>query len=223
MDRQILLRAINFLYHTLTRTEFRGLENIPLTGGIILATNHMSRVDVPLLFITPNRKDVNALVADKYLKNPFFKIILSAAKVIWLDREKADFAALRIAREYIQNGGAIGIAPEGTRSKTGSLIEGKAGTALLAHRAGCPIIPVGITGTESAVHQLLTFRRPKLVVRYGKPFYLPLISQEDRTLWLAECTEEIMCQIAALLPEAYRGLYKDHSRINEILKSNIIE
>ena len=220
MDRQTLFNIINFLYRHLTRTEFCGLENVPPTGGIILATNHMSRVDVPLLFITPSRKDVNALVADKYLKRPFFRIILNAANVIWLDREKADFAALRTAREYIQNGGAIGIAPEGTRSKTGSLIEGKAGTVLLAHRAGCPIIPVGVTGTESAIKQLFTFRRPKLVVRYGKPFYLPPISQAERSLWLSKCTDEIMCQIAALLPESYRGVYKNHPRLKEILKSN---
>ncbi|MGA9396662.1 MAG: lysophospholipid acyltransferase family protein [Anaerolineaceae bacterium] len=218
MDRQKLLNIINFLYHTLTRTEFYGLENVPPTGGIILATNHMSRVDVPLLFITPNRMDVNALVADKYIKYPFFRIILNAANVIWLDREKADFAALRTAREYIQNGGAIGIAPEGTRSKTGSLIEGKAGTALIAHRAGCPIIPVAITGTESAIKKLFTFRRPKLVVRYGKPFYLPPISQDDRALWLSKCTDEIMCQIAALLPESYHGVYKDHPRLKVLLK-----
>ncbi len=177
----------------------------------------MSRVDVPLLFITPNRKDVNALVADKYLKNPFFRIILGAANVIWLDREKADFAALRTAREYIQNGGAIGIAPEGTRSKTGSLIGGKAGTVLLAYRAECPIVPVGVTGTENAIKQLFTFRRPKLVVRYGKPFYLPPIKQQDRTLWLSQCTDEIMCRIAALLPESYRGVYKDHPRLKEIM------
>jgi 1-acyl-sn-glycerol-3-phosphate acyltransferase len=220
MDRKVLLKLINFAYRTLTKTDFVGVENIPTTGGVIIATNHMSRVDVPLLFITPNRPDISALAADKYKKHPIFSIILNAAKVIWLDRDKADFSALSIARQYIQNGGAIGIAPEGTRSNTGGLIEGKAGTALLAARAGCPIIPVGITGTETAIKKLLSFRIPRLVVRYGKPFWLPPITQEDRSLWLKQCTDEIMCRIAALLPEQYHGFYRNHPRLKELQKSS---
>ncbi len=219
MDRKLLLKVVNFVYKTLARTEFIGVENIPALGGIILATNHMSRADVPLLMLTPNRPDMLALAADKYKKHPIFSVILNAADVIWLDREKADFSALTTARQYIQKGGAIGIAPEGTRSKVGSLIEGKAGTALLAARANCPIIPVGITGTESAVKKLFTLHRPKLVVRYGKAFKLPPISQDDRAVWLSKCTDEIMCRIAALLPESYRGFYKDHPRLLELLNS----
>jgi 1-acyl-sn-glycerol-3-phosphate acyltransferase len=219
VERKRLLKVVNFVYKTLARTEFIGVENIPALGGIILATNHMSRADVPLLMLTPNRPDMLALAADKYKKHPIFSVILNAADVIWLDREKADFSALTTARQYIQNGGAIGIAPEGTRSKIGALIEGKAGTALLAARANCPIIPVGITGTEKAVKKLFTLHRPKLVVRYGKAFKLPPFSQEDRATWLSRCTDEIMCRIAALLPESYRGFYQDHPRLLELLNS----
>jgi 1-acyl-sn-glycerol-3-phosphate acyltransferase len=220
VERKRLLKVVNFVYKTLTRTEFIGVENIPALGGIILATNHMSRADVPLLMLTPNRPDMLALAADKYKKHPIFSVILNAADVIWLDREKADFSALTTARQYIQKGGAIGIAPEGTRSKVGALIEGKAGTALLATRANCPIIPVGITGTESAVKKLFTLQRPRLVVRYGKAFKLPPFSQDDRAVWLSRCTDEIMCHIAALLPESYRGFYKNHPRLLELLNSS---
>jgi 1-acyl-sn-glycerol-3-phosphate acyltransferase len=219
VERKRLLKIVRFVYKTLTRTEFIGTENIPTVGGVILATNHMSRADVPLLMLTPDRPDMLALAADKYKKHPIFRIILNAADVIWLDREKADFSALTLARQYIQNGGAIGIAPEGTRSKIGALIEGKAGTALLAARANCPIVPVGITGTETAVKKLFTLHRPKLVVRYGRAFRLPPFSQDDRTVWLSKCTDEIMCHIAALLPESYRGFYKDHPRLQELLNS----
>jgi 1-acyl-sn-glycerol-3-phosphate acyltransferase len=217
VERKFLLKIVNFVYKTLSRIEIVGAENIPAVGGVILATNHMSRVDVPLLLLTPKRPDILALAADKYKKHPIFSFILNAADVIWLDRDKADFSALTTARQHIQSGGAIGIAPEGTRSNVGSLIEGKAGTALLAARAGCPIIPVGITGTEIAIKKLLTLHRPKLVVRYGKAFKLPPFSHEDRAAWLLTCTDEIMCRIAALLPESYRGFYKDHPRLQELL------
>jgi 1-acyl-sn-glycerol-3-phosphate acyltransferase len=219
VNRKPLLKIVRLVYKTLAQTEFIGVENIPASGGVILATNHMSRADVPLLMLTPNRPDILALAADKYKKHPVFSIILNAANVIWLDREKADFSALSTARQYIQSGGAIGIAPEGTRSKIGALIEGKPGTALLAARANCPIIPVGITGTEIAIKKLLSFHRPNLVVRYGKAFKLPAISQEDRAAWLVRCTDEIMCRIAILLPESYRGFYKDHPRLLELQNS----
>jgi len=219
VERKKLLKIVQFFYSALTRTEFIGTENIPADGGLILATNHMSRADVPLLMLTPNRPDMVALAADKYKKHPIFSFILNAADVIWLDRDKADFSALSTARQYIQGGGAIGIAPEGTRSKIGALIEGKAGTALLAARANCPIIPVGITGTEVAIKKLLALHRPNLVVRYGKAFRLPPFSQADRAVWLSQSTDEIMCRIAALLPEAYRGFYKNHPRLKELLNS----
>ncbi|MBN2677418.1 MAG: 1-acyl-sn-glycerol-3-phosphate acyltransferase [Anaerolineaceae bacterium] len=219
MERKTLLKLISYAFRHLTRTEFVGVENVPTTGGIIIATNHMSRLDVPLLFITPNRPDISALAADKYKKHPLFSIILNAAKVIWLDREKADFSALSAARQYIQDGGAIGIAPEGTRSNTRALIEGKPGAALLAARAQCPIVPVGIAGTESAIMKLMAFHFPRLVVRYGKPFWLPPMSQRDRSSWLNRCTDEIMCQIAALLPEQYHGFYRDHPRLRVLLNS----
>jgi 1-acyl-sn-glycerol-3-phosphate acyltransferase len=219
VERKLLLRIINFAYKTFARPEFFGTENIPLHGGIILATNHMSFADVPMLMLTPGRPEISALAGDSYKKHVLFKIILNWANVIWIDREKADFSALTAARHHIQNGGALVIAPEGTRSKIGCLLEGKAGTALLAARARCPIIPVAITGTEVAFKKLLTFRRPKLVVRYGKVFQLPPFTQEDRSLWLNQCTEEIMCQIAALLPEQYRGFYKNHPRLKELIKT----
>jgi 1-acyl-sn-glycerol-3-phosphate acyltransferase len=217
VDRKLLLKIINFAYKTFARVEFIGTENVPESGGIILATNHMSFADVPMLMLTPKRPEITALAGDSYKKHLLFKFILNAANVIWIDREKADFSALTTARQHIQNGGAIVIAPEGTRSKIRSLLEGKAGTALLAARARCPIIPVGITGTEVAFKKLLTFHRPKLVVRYGKSFRLPAFTQEDRSLWLSQCTDEIMCQIAALLPESYHGFYKDHPRLKELL------
>jgi 1-acyl-sn-glycerol-3-phosphate acyltransferase len=219
VDRKLLLKIVNGLYKTLTRTEFIGVENIPRVGGIILATNHMSRIDVPLLMLTPYRSDITAMAADKYKKHPIFSIILNAANVIWLDREKADFSALTAARQHLQNGGAIGIAPEGTRSKVGALIEGKAGTALLAARADCPIVPVGVTGTEDAVKRLLSLHRPNLIIRYGKSFKLPPFTQGDRSVWLSMCTDEIMCRIAALLPEVYRGFYANHPRLRELVGS----
>ena len=201
----------------LTDTEYLGNENVPLTGGVLIATNHMSRIDIPVLFETPNRPEMTALVTTKYLKHPLLRWFIVTAKGIWLDRDTADFGAFRSAVEALKSGVAVGISPEGTRSSNGQLLEGKPGTALLALRANVPIVPVAITGTEDAARKLLTFRRPHITCQFGKMIPAPKMDRENREGQLQQLTDEIMCQIAAMLPEKYWGFYANHPRLKEIL------
>lgn len=217
LERNKLQRFVGFLMRHLTRTEYFGLENLPKRGGLLVATNHISRLDIPVLFVNPVRADITALVADKYLKNPFFRWFAVKAGGIWLDRTKADFSAFSQALATLQSGRALGIAPEGTRSHDQQLLEGKSGVVLLAHRGRVPVVPVGITGTETALAKIFTFRDPHITVRIGKPIQLPAFSREHREEDLQTQTDEIMCQIAALLPPDYRGFYAGHPRLKEIL------
>ena len=142
MKANNLRNLINWLMKHLTNTHFEGVENIPTDGGLLVATNHLSRMDIPVLFLIPNRPEMTALVTTKYLKHPLIRWFIVSAKGIWLDRDTADFGAFRSAVQALEQGKALGISPEGTRSKTGLLQEGKPGTALLALRAHVPIIPV---------------------------------------------------------------------------------
>lgn len=221
MKRETLRNILIFLIRHLTNTEYIGLENLPSQGGIIMATNHLSLIDSPLLLSTPTRPDITALVADKYKAYPLFRFIITTSGAIWIDRSKADFTAFRLAIEQIKAGKAMGIAPEGTRSATGKLNQGKSGSILLALKANVPIIPVAITGTENSVSQLLHFQRPRLRVRYGKAFYLPPIDRNNRDEQMQKATDEMMCRIAALLPENYRGYYTDHPRLKELLSIGV--
>lgn len=216
MKRETLRKIMAGLLTTLARVEFTGLEYLPQEGGLIVATNHMSRVDTLLLFINPARTDITALVADKYKKYPVFNWILDVGGVIWLDRDKADFGAFRVAVEWINKGVAMGIAPEGTRSRIGQLQEGKPGAVLLAQRTGVPIVPVGIAGTETFFRDLLRLRRPKVHLNFGPAFQLPPLNRANRDESLKQMTDEIMVRIAALLPSQYRGFYKDHPRLKEL-------
>jgi 1-acyl-sn-glycerol-3-phosphate acyltransferase len=215
-----LRRLIVWLMKILTDTEFVGMENIPDSGGVLIATNHMSRMDIPVLFIIPNRPEMTALVTTKYLKHPLIRWFIVTAEGIWLDRDRADFGAFRTAIEALEQGRAIGIAPEGTRSKTGQLLEGKAGTALLALRAHVPIVPVAITGTIGSFKKTITFQKPKIAARFGKLIPAPEFERGNREQQLQALTDEIMCQIAAMLPEKYRGFYADHPRLKSILREN---
>lgn len=217
MKRETLQSIFRFLLTRLARVEFCGLEHLPPSGPIIVATNHMSRMDTLYLFINPARPDITALVADKYQKYPVFNWILNTAGVIWLDRSKADFGAFRLAVDVIKSGVSLGIAPEGTRSTTGQLQAGKQGTALLALKAGVPVVPVGISGSEEYFRRLLTLRRPNLRLTFGPPIHLPPLDRDNREESLQNMTDEIMCRIAILLPPKYWGYYKDHPRLMEML------
>ncbi len=212
-----LRRIIGWLLKRLTDTEIRGIENIPLTGGVLIATNHMSRMDIPVLFQTPNRPDMTALVTTKYLKYPLLRWFIVTAQGIWLDRDTADFGAFRSAVEALKKGLAVGISPEGTRSSTGQLLEGKPGAALLAIRAGVPILPVAIAGTEDAVKKMFRFKKPHITATFGTLIPAPQLDRENREGQLQHLTDEIMCQIAAMLPEQYWGFYTNHPRLKEIL------
>jgi 1-acyl-sn-glycerol-3-phosphate acyltransferase len=110
----------------------------------------------------------------------------------------------------LKGGGVLGVAPEGTRSKTGQLIQGRSGVAFIATRADVPIVPAALWGTE----KIMKRPRPHVYARFGKPFRLP----EGRAKGdqLDAYTERIMCAIAALLPESYHGVYAGNPLIEEM-------
>lgn len=214
------LRSIfRFLFRVLTRLEVKGKDNFPGKGGYILASNHLDLIDAPLIFMLLERQDATALVAKKHQKNPFLRLLINAVGGIWLNRDEADTRALRAARTHLQEGGVLGIAPEGTRSTTGALIPAKTGIAYLAAFADVPIVPVGIWGTENGLKRAFTLKRPKIHVHFGKPFSLPPLDRQVRDESLKHNTDIIMSRIAALLPPEYRGVYADHPRLKELLQT----
>jgi 1-acyl-sn-glycerol-3-phosphate acyltransferase len=217
MESHKLRKLISWLMKHLTNTQYKGVENIPSTGGVLIATNHLSRMDIPVLFLVPNRPEMTALVTTKYLKHPLIKWFIVSAKGIWIDRDTADFSAFRQAVKALEDGKAVGIAPEGTRSKAGYLLEGKPGTALLALRAHVPIVPVAITGTIGAFKKTITLQHPTINAEFGALIPAPEIDRQHRDEQLQKLTDEIMCQIAVMLPESYRGFYANHPRLKELL------
>jgi len=219
MNRTTLRTLIHLALKLLSRVTVYGLERLPSRGGYILAVNHLSRVDAPLVFSLIERDEVTALVAEKYKQRPFFSWIIRLVDGIWINRGEADLHALRQARDHLRGGGVLGIAPEGTRSHTGALMRGKTGVAYLADKAGVPVIPVAISGTDGAVWQLLRFRRPAIQIQFGAPITFPPIQRLEREAALQRNTDEIMCQIAAMLPENYRGFYAEHPRLEELLEA----
>jgi len=198
--------------------EVHDMEKLP-AGNFIAAANHLGRLDTAVLLCIIDREDIIMPVAEKYKNHPLFGAIGRAVNAIWLNRFEADYPALREILARMQNGGMLVIAPEGTRSKTEALQEGRMGVAFLASKSGYPVLPVALTGTEDRriMENIKHFRRSKITVRAGDLFHIQIPKGKGREQAMREATDEIMCRIAALLPEKYRGVYTDQPRLKELL------
>lgn len=215
-----LIRIITrFILRLIARVELIDFDRVPQTETVIVVTNHLGRLDAILGYILVDRADVIMMVAEKYEKVALWRWIGSKLNVIWLNRFEADIHALRETTRRLKQGGILAVAPEGTRSPTEALQTGKPGAAFLAAKAGVPLLPVVLTGTEDRVvlERLRRFQRLDITVRVGEPFTLPPMDRKNRDAYLTEQTEEIMCRIAAYLPEKYHGVYAGHPRLNELL------
>ncbi|WKZ46211.1 MAG: lysophospholipid acyltransferase family protein [Anaerolineales bacterium] len=215
---RIVRSIIRLLMKLIADIEIHGLEKIP-EGNLIGAANHLGRLDTAALLAVIDREDIIMPVAEKYKNHWLFGMIGRAVNAIWLNRFEADFSALREILARMKDGGLLVIAPEGTRSKTESLQEAKLGVAFLASKSGFPVVPVAVTGTEDRliVENLKRLRRSRIVVHVGQPYKIEIPKGVGREQALREATDDLMCRIAAMLPEKYRGFYADHPRLKELL------
>lgn len=194
-----------FLVKLLTKFRVEGIENAPLEGRVIFVTNHLHYFDTPVGFTAAPRKGTPIVALD--YKKHIFGWIVSMLGAIFINRGEVDRQALTQAMEVLNDEGAIIMAVEGTRSRTGGLQEGKIGSAYLASRTNSPIVPVAMFGTEKVIPAWKKLRRAEVIVRVGEPFYLE--EGRHRTEKLYELTDLIMMRLAELLPASYRGVYAD--------------
>jgi len=211
---------VRFIMKMIADIEVHGKEKLP-QGNVIIAANHLGRLDTAVLLCITDRDDLIMPVAEKYKNHPLYGAIGRAANAIWLNRFEADYSALRQILERMKGGGMLVIAPEGTRSKTESLQQGKMGVTFLASKSGYPVLPVALTGNEDrrVVKNLRHFRRSKISVTANDLMEIHLPSGKGREQAMRLATDEIMCHIAAALPEKYRGVYADHPRLKELLNN----
>src|SRR5919197_1406817 len=205
--RNFIRWLVRVLFNLIARVEVIGDENVPQEGGCVIATNHLGIADVPLAFYALNRWDLFVMIGEKWEKVNLFRWVGKYFNFIFIDRFNPDIKTLRKVISLMEQKKILVIAPEGTRSRTGSLIEARQGASYLATKLNCPIIPAGIIGTEdkTILDNLKKLRRSHFIVTAGQPFTLPPLPKEHRDEALKQYTDEIMCHIAALLPEKYRG------------------
>ncbi len=213
--RWLIRRIFNLIAHV----EVSGYEYLPKDGSFVIATNHLGIVDVPIAFYALDRWDMFVMIGEKWREVNLFRWVGKYFNFIFIDRFNPDIKALRKVISLMEENNILVIAPEGTRSRTGSLIEAKPGVSYLATKLNRPIVPVGITGTEdkTILGNLKRFRRSPVTVTAGPAFTLPPLPKQNRDEALKQYTDEIMCHIAAILPEEYRGVYANHPKLKELL------
>lgn len=218
MNYRTLRSIVRFFMKRIADIEVNGIEKLP-AGNVIVAANHLGRLDTAALLCILDREDIIMPVAEKYRDHPLYGALGRAVNAVWLNRFEADYSALRQILERMKQGGLLVIAPEGTRSRTEALQEAKMGVAFLASKSGFPVLPVAVTGTEDRVivENLKRLRRSRITVTAADLMYIDIPKGTGREEALRQATDEIMCQIAARLPETYRGAYADHPRLQELL------
>jgi 1-acyl-sn-glycerol-3-phosphate acyltransferase len=217
--RSIIRWLIRAIFNLIARVDVSGYENLPTDSSFVIATNHLGMVDVPIAYYSLDYWDMFVLIGEKWQDVGLFRWVGKYFNFIFIDRFHPDLKALRKVIALMEENNILVIAPEGTRSRTGALIEAKPGVSYLASKLGRPIVPVALVGTEdkNVFGNLKRLRRSHITVKAGPAFTLPPLPRENRDEALKQYTDEIMCHIAALLPERYRGFYADHPRLKELL------
>jgi 1-acyl-sn-glycerol-3-phosphate acyltransferase len=191
------------------RVTVEGVEDLPQSGPLIIAANHMSNADPPFIggWLAPAlQRRPTFLAKESIFKGPLGLLIRS----LGAEPVKAggsDIGAYRTAKGILDRGGVVAILPEGTRSFDGVLTQPKPGVSLLATRTGAPVLPVGISGTAKLIGRERAFPDigTRIILRAGRPFQLTLPEGVDRRAALADADIELMRRIAALVEPRHRG------------------
>jgi 1-acyl-sn-glycerol-3-phosphate acyltransferase len=209
LAHRLTIGGLRGLTRALCRIHDAQLERVPAQGPLILVTNHVNLVEVPLLYTHLLPRRTTCFVASNRWENPFYRWLLDGAQMIPLHRGEADIAALREGLRRLEQGWIVIIAPEGTRSRTGKLQRGKAGVVPLALKSAAPLLPLVFFGHEGFGDNVRHLRRTDFHIAVGEPFHLKARTRNVTREVRQAMVDEIMRVLAALLPLENRGIYAD--------------
>lgn len=201
-----LFRAV---YATYFRWRVFGAEQVPLEGGVILASNHASFLDPPLVG-SGIKRDINYLARESLFRFPGIGALLRSWNAVPVDRDGGGAKGLKTILDRLLNGNGIILFPEGTRTKDGKLLPARSGIGLTVIKSTAPVVPVRVFGTFEAYGRNHKFPRPRrIAVKYGHPMNFEILRAEAKTCDKARLKEiyqqvadEIMAAIAGLEPKA---------------------
>ncbi|MEA4919881.1 MAG: lysophospholipid acyltransferase family protein [Clostridiaceae bacterium] len=217
MLRRFIRLYVNSKIKTHVRLNVEGLENLDTTfqRPFLFVCNHLSNADALLLNKVLEKEDITFVAGKKLRANSVTKLGFKIVKSIPISPDSPDMEAIKKIVAAVKAGNSILIFPEGTRSRSAKMNEGKRGILLFAKLTGAPIAPLAIWGSEKfmPIKEDMaeeTFHNAKVHIRVGEVFRLPQKGgEEGKTMYEDRCFNQIMTGIASLLPPAYQGVYED--------------
>lgn len=215
-------RTTNLTLGTFLRIMFRprylGRDKIPVDGPLIIAANHLSHID-PAFIMTATKRPVSYMSKKEHFDGAIRRLVFKQVGVIPVDREEGGKDALKGAIDILEKGGAIGIFPEGTRSRDGKMGKGKTGVARLAALTGAAVVPVAIRQTDGVWPVSKRAPRPwrKFYYKFGDPIYFDY--KEENHENFRKFTDSVMSRIVELSNECEE--YWEDKKITTRLKKRI--
>ena len=212
IPNKVVNTTLKGISQVLCRIDASQLPHVPQKGPLILVANHINFLDAPVVYAQLMPRPVTGLVKIETWDNPFMGALFSFYGGIPIRRGQADVKAMRLALTALAQGQIVAVAPEGTRSGDGRLRRGQPGVVTLAMHSRAPLLPIAYYGNESFHQNLRRLQRTDFHIAVGRPFTIDFSKTRLTHDLRQEITDQIMYQVAQLLPARYRGVYADLSK-----------
>lgn len=211
LSQRLITFTLKAITSLICRIEDTEIERVPDHGPFIIYTNHINILEIPIIYTRLQPRHVYGLVLAERWRNPILRWILNTTQAIPIRRASADVTAMRKGLEVLARGDIIAISPEGTRSHDGILQTALPGVILLALHANVPLLPIAYHGAEKWLENLSRLQRTDFHIRVGN--MVKLVARGERVTHAVrqQMVDELMTQLAALLPEDQRGKYAEYT------------
>jgi 1-acyl-sn-glycerol-3-phosphate acyltransferase len=208
LTARVLTSVVRGILRILCKVDGKELNSIPAKGPLLIIVNHINFLEVPIISTRLLPREFYGLTKQETWNNPFFRILADNWGGIPINRSNPAITTMRTAEKVLKEDNILFIAPEGTRSSDGKLRQGNSGIASIAIRTNTTILPVAHFGGEDFWQNIKKFRRTRITIKVGTPIKInsnqPLTKQFKR-----DVTDQLMYEIANLLPMKNRGLYTE--------------
>ncbi|MFC2065240.1 lysophospholipid acyltransferase family protein [Chloroflexota bacterium] len=205
------------------RIKAEGLDKIPFEGPIILYSNHTGAIEIPIMYVVVQPRIVTGMAKIESWDKPLLRWLFNLFEFIPVRRGEPDLAAFRQTLDWLRNGHILGISPEGTRNRDGKLLKAHPGIVALAQRSGASLIPVAHWGGEKLKSNIRRLKRTDFNIKVGEVFTINIGNQKLTKDIRQNIVDEMMYELADLLPEQYHGEYStSEKRKNKYLSKRSV-
>jgi len=207
LSQSLIVTGLKAITSLICRIEAAELKQVPKSGPLIIYTNHVNILEIPIIYTHLQPHKVHGLVLAERWNNPILRWMLEVTESIPLHRGEADIDAIHKGLEVLARGESIIISPEGTRSHDGKLQAAQPGVVLLALHSHAPLLPIAFYGAENWQENISHLKRTDFHLRVGQLFHLDDGGEKVTKEIRGRMLDEMMCQLAKLLPPEFRGYY----------------